>query len=195
MAYSDTDRAFALDFQSFGHPWSITGAYKQDDIAESATELDLATAIHAKFSLNVMTLLDAGTHLVRCRVHNLGNLNDAVFALDQPGGRTALTPCSLHTCMCVSLHTNHGGRSGRGRMYCSGLDTDAILTTDPNRFVQARVDFMKTGFTAMKNVSAGTLVTSDHALSVNSRKDKTLYAVTQLSIDTFVDTQRRRVRD
>lgn len=110
-----------------------------------------------------------------------------------PGGQ----PLPNNVCMCISLRTSTSGPSGRGRCYMGAKSYGDLNSGDSNTFGTSHVSGLLTawqGFVsdlaAIPSASGG-----PYQLCVDSRKLAIYSVVNSISIDPFVDTQRRRVRD
>lgn len=106
---------------------------------------------------------------------------------DVTNGNLSSANSPANVAMCVSYHTAAGGRSGRGRTYLPGMIDSNV--TDDSRFEDA---FIADVIDAYSTFTVAISVVG-WILAVYSRTLNEVNAVSGLSIDGVVDTQRRRV--
>lgn len=97
---------------------------------------------------------------------------------------------------CISLHTGLGGRSGRGRFYTMGMTIGDITDTDPNHITTARQAARLSTFQDIHSDISGagmTWVVASYVTDHAPRDEAVVNAVSSISVDRRIDTQRRRL--
>lgn len=90
---------------------------------------------------------------------------------------------------CMSLHTGHPGRSGRGRIYHYGMTTPMLDTTDGSLVDSSSLGALHSGYLDL--ISAFDSISPK--LAVASRKLGVAYTVTTITADNKIDSQKRRL--
>lgn len=110
---------------------------------------------------------------------NMANVAGEATGNSLPGG----------VACCVSLHTSHGGRSGRGRIYHYGMTAPMLDTADGSLIDTTSLGAIHNGYNDL--VSAFDTVSAK--LAVASRKLGIAFPVTSVTVDNKIDSQRRRL--
>lgn len=134
-------------------------------------------------------IVNTGVKLHAIKVEDLRTTPYAsrTFTIDSAGSDSS-TAMPWQNAACVSLHTTHAGRTGRGRVFLPGLcedsnDTGGVISSTSAGYCK---DFI-IGIAGITTVDS-----EDVIFSVLSRKDAAVYDVDAVTCDTRWDTQRRR---
>lgn len=111
------------------------------------------------------------------------------FNMANQAGEATGNPLPGGVACCVSLHTAHGGRSGRGRIYHYGMTVPMLDTSDGSLIESTSLGAIHNGYNDL--VSAFDAI--GPKLAVASRKLQIAYTVTSVTVDNKIDSQRRRL--
>jgi hypothetical protein len=98
-------------------------------------------------------------------------------------------PLPGNVSLVVSLHTNHGGRRGRGRVFMYGLRGDMLSTVEQDMITPSQANAYFEIFSTLRDEMAAANV----PLSVASRLDAAVYPVIAVTVDPSTDSMRRRL--
>lgn len=190
MALSPPYAHVKLNFQSAGvKPWlndfwfSITGVFPGGWNVNNA-----CIAFENHFKTNMLNVMHTEVSLIGTDllVNNAGIVATASTYTSLPGvGSTTMTPAEVAAI--VRMQAAAAGRTGRGRIYISGLDSSLLLG---GRIDPASLSLFSTIATMCQTSVADQGITYHPA--VYSRKDNILYNIQYCTAETPVGTQRRR---
>lgn len=157
----------------------------------------LASAIETWWTTSIAPLLRGACLLTQITVVNQDTQNapSTVRVVNpQISGTDSGADAPLHMACCATLRTELRGRNYRGRFYLGGIGGSKLL--DQIKFTTTFVSNVITAMTALKTVIDGLgaiWVVVSHYLNKTARANGVKTPITAVSVDQYVDSQRRRL--
>jgi len=183
-------------FQQDGLPMTNTMSFERETSFDDGDMNDLAEQLSLWHLANILPPMSSNTFLDMIRITDLRTQSGAVIEyttdLHVPGD-TDGDRLPMNCAIVVTFRTNKRGRSFRGRNYLGGL---VDIRSDDNHLTQGYVDQFDAGF----NLLDGFISSFGWAHVVVSRFQNGAWLsagvttpVTSYTLDTRIDTQRKRL--
>ena len=173
----------------------ITVLHAQAAAAPTEDDVDNAAAAVASWLEETATRLcfSGGVTFVDVEAKDIsvaGGYQTTVPLASVTGTYNQGTPLPGNVAVAISLHTNHGGRRGRGRVFMYGLRGDNLSSVEQDMISPATANAYYEAWTALRDA----LTATNTPWAVCSRKDAAVYPITAVTVDPSTDSMRRRLK-